>query len=700
MQRVLAGLVIVVVLALVTMVRWGPDLLLYLFYLRVPLIVAGLLLALHFVGTRVAPGMLRNLFAYDNALDLGVVSAFSVLSSVALGVSAYTVVTAAPLRYGVPTLASPTVGLWILALSLAIIVAATVVTCWVESHELSSGRKARAVVLGILVAAAATALAYWLLAVSPLERAMLDLLEKSGAAFGESARAGYVAADGTMVPGHVAATAFLAVVLVFYAISYHLFKPTARITSWKPPALFFLFQVVIFLCTFLSGACFFFDLFRFPTLVASLALSAGFFVLAGTDHFFKITDAPDAGIARDEDEQVASLRAALEARLKDQPEDDRTLVVICASGGGIQAAAWTTRVLTRLQARYGEKFARAVGLISSASGGSVGTLHYLDRFDVERGCPPADELEAVFEQATHNSLSATAWGLSGPDFLKAAFLPWIAPKRRDRGWAIEEQWRKTLKHDGASFADWGKHVLAGEMPCPVFNGTVVETGDRLLLAPLAMKHAIEARETEDFYSLYGDKDLDVVTAARLSATFPYVTPVCRPDPAAQPAAGYHVADGGYFDNFGVSTAAQWIDKVVLNAPRQLGIKRIQVLEINAFPEDSADSDMQSSGWWYSVAGPLVALLKVRTSTQTSRNDTELEFLRRVCWGKVRVDRIRFRFALESGGKAQAAFRGREGTYQPPLSWKLTKTEKAAIDQGWSHLEDEGSSLIDLDRVWL
>ena len=53
-------------------------------------------------------------------------------------------------------------------------------------------------------------------------------------------------------------------------------------------------------------------------------------------------------------------------------------------------------------------------------------------------------------------------------------------------------------------------------------------------------------------------DFPAVTAARLSATFPFVTPTARP---TQSDLGfYHVADGGYFDNFGALAAIQWIHR--------------------------------------------------------------------------------------------------------------------------------------------
>lgn len=697
MQRVLAGIMIVVVLALVALIRLWPDLLLYLFYLRVPVLLAVLLIMLHVLGVKVAPGMLRNLFSYDFWLDLAVVTAFSVLSSVAVGVSAFTIVTGARYRYDAPPWFESSFGVW--AFVLVAMSAATVMTCWYESCDLKWPVKLVSVLVGTAVALGVSAAGYYrLLVLDEFEQGFLRLLGGLESIFGVGVQAGYRVSDGALAPGHLAAVAFLVVIVLLYAVSYHLFKPTVRWFRWRPPALFFLFQIVIFLCMFFSGASFFLDRYRFPVVLSAVVLSAAIFVASGTDHYFRLRKPPEFYSRPEPTEEIKCLREALEERLCDQPGNDRTLVVVCASGGGIQAAAWTVRVLTRLQERYGTDFVKAIGLISSASGGSVGTLHYLDHFDVQAGFPPASELDGIFEQATRNSLAATAWGISGPDFLKAAFLAWAAPRKRDRGWAIEERWRNGLEHPKATFADWWKHVRWGQMPCPVFNATVVETGDRLLLAPMAMRHALGSGETEDFFSLYGTKDVDVVTAARLSATFPYVTPVCRPSPALKPESGRHVADGGYFDNFGVFTAVQWIENVVLKAPKKLGVKRIQVLEINAFPEPEDEEGKGGLGWLHSVAGPLIALLKVRTSTQTARNDAELELLDTLCWGKVKVDRVSLRFTTGKGKRFP--FRGPGDAYQPPLSWKLTRIEKQAIDAGWDRLEAGGTVLETLDQAWL
>ncbi len=47
----------------------------------------------------------------------------------------------------------------------------------------------------------------------------------------------------------------------------------------------------------------------------------------------------------------------------------QSLVVVAASGGGIQASGWTAQVLGGLQESIGEDFTKKTALISSVSGG-------------------------------------------------------------------------------------------------------------------------------------------------------------------------------------------------------------------------------------------------------------------------------------------------------------------------------------------
>jgi hypothetical protein len=101
-------------------------------------------------------------------------------------------------------------------------------------------------------------------------------------------------------------------------------------------------------------------------------------------------------------------------------------------------------------------------------------------------------------------------------------------------------------------------VAKGNKPAVVFNATIVETGERLLLAttdsePFRQPTNKTSPGWRDFTRLYPETDIPVATAARLSATFPFVTPAPRIRRGDVFADQYHLVDGGYYDNYGVAT---------------------------------------------------------------------------------------------------------------------------------------------------
>jgi hypothetical protein len=84
--------------------------------------------------------------------------------------------------------------------------------------------------------------------------------------------------------------------------------------------------------------------------------------------------------------------------------------VVTASGGGIQAAGWTAQVLAGLQCWLGEDFTKSIGLISSVSGGSVGSLFFVDYCE-EDGAIASNNLKAVVQDAVQDGLETMGWGL-------------------------------------------------------------------------------------------------------------------------------------------------------------------------------------------------------------------------------------------------------------------------------------------------
>ena len=255
-------------------------------------------------------------------------------------------------------------------------------------------------------------------------------------------------------------------------------------------------------------------------------------------------------------------------------------------------------------------------------------------------------------------------------------LPFLPKPTVDRGTAIEVAWQSHMRHPDSTFAEWRHLIRQGRLPTPVFNATVVNNGHRFLVSPMSFTHT-EAKKEADFNKLHPGGEIPLTTAARLSTTFPYVSPICRHH---QGKPFLHVADGGFFDNFGVFTSADWLDDYILPNHERLKLKLVLFLEISSFPASPPPTDPdRNRGFLYFLAGPLLALSAVRNSTQTARDLNEVRDLKARWQGRLAIENVVLRFPALAMGEA---FSNKKGGYDPPLSWKLTEAQKEAIREGW------------------
>jgi hypothetical protein len=448
-------------------------------------------------------------------------------------------------------------------------------------------------------------------------------------------------------PGHAQLLLWFGFTLLAYAVgallSYRMgwmFEEPSRF-----PALFYLLLTVLLVGSLLGGLAFLLDYYRVPVLLTLALLALVTATAFRTDHYYQLNpdDRPLAAAPDLTFQQAIDRHDFPPVEPQTEPrEKKRTLVVVTAAGGGIQAAAWTTQVLAGLDELYGPEFTRSIGLISAVSGGSVGTMHYLvnGHWDKDKGEPftPGDR-EHMRRMSRRSGLEATGWGVAFPDLMHT-FAPFVVPRYMDRGWALEEAWRRQIGTDGhpspsdLRLGDWIEPTRRGEMPVVVFNATLAETGERLLISPALGPQSPpdDPSQAQDFFTLY-QKDKPnprVVTAVRLSATFPYVSPMSRPHRAggARPedSKQYHVADGGYADNEGALTVLEWLARL-LDAyshpedPQAPGrpFDRILVIRIQPFPPAKGRGADTRHGWLYEALGPITTIQNVRVASQAERN---------------------------------------------------------------------------------
>ena len=369
-------------------------------------------------------------------------------------------------------------------------------------------------------------------------------------------------------PGHAQLAVTMLLALVGYVTVYWTVKPSAT----SVPVLFYVLMVLVLAGALLTAASFCLDLYRLPVPIILLVVGIALSLISQNDHFFAMQPSdksPQPPLLIDVVRSSAPSETAAESYLTLPRGKDgkRTLVVVAAAGGGIQAAAWTAKVLTELHARYGIPLTRSVRLVSGVSGGSVGLMFYLDRYRALCDAKSADEAQAVLaainEKSCASSLEATAWGIAFYDL-----VPTILPVRRywpgllrDRGTVLEDLWASRLLHN-----DPAKYTVRGMLeeiqreghPIAIFNSTNGSTGARFLWSPVRLIERDKGRvcDPEELAQVYPDWDLSVVAAARLSATFSYISPICRPVFENSPYPRVPFADGGYAENEGILTVIQ------------------------------------------------------------------------------------------------------------------------------------------------
>lgn len=481
---------------------------------------------------------------------------------------------------------------------------------------------------------------------------------------------------GPALPGQAFAASLAVVVFLSYEISgwghlRRLMSAELAKSSLSVPTVSHVLIAFLFLATLLSGMAFFFDRYRIPlTLVVATVLVVSSVPTSfwhGSDHLFDL--APGTSV---------SLLTPREALLK---KKRKRFIAIAAAGGGIQAAAWTAKVLCELRTTSGNiqagDFAGAVGVMSGVSGGSVGILNYLTTYGLP-GSTPVAPAQAI-SSAEHDSLEGIAWGLVHPDFWRIVF-PFAIPGARDRGWALERLVAQSSGTSGLRLSQLAQR--AGELPALLISSTEAESGAPMVFPSTDFPPHEAAAGIDNFRSVYGaGADIPVPTAVRLSATFPYVSPAAR---SSFGSSYFHFVDGGYYDTFGMVSLVEWIRAALLKRPNQppsgteepvsedMADKQILILEINGFPPAGVPVAYREP-WPYQIIAPILALYDVRDHSQQARNHFEFQIQSQAQLFHGRVLAVEFRYNPKPS----------DCKGSPPLSWHLTPRERSCIEDAWS-----------------
>jgi len=201
----------------------------------------------------------------------------------------------------------------------------------------------------------------------------------------------------------------------------------------------------------------------------------------------------------------------------------------------------------------------------------------------------------------------------------------------------------------------------------------------------------------EFRTLYPGRSIDASTAARLSATFPYVSPATRIIQTNVQTPDFHAVDGGYGDNFGMASLVDWLESALTSAPDSATLPRILIVEIRASAVGAIPKPDGSRGLLFQLTHPLKVLLAVWGNGQLSRNELEARLIQQVGElkrtvseaGRSAPDAALERLRARSSASIQRvifefpAYDVRGMPIRRPLSWHLTPEDKHQLQLAWA-----------------
>lgn len=510
-------------------------------------------------------------------------------------------------------------------------------------------------------------------------------------------RLGYLLDGERLSPGHFLAATYAVGTYLVLKLATRLFFPDhpwfgfggERLADLAPGAAPYVYILLVLLAWTLLGLGCHLARFRWSPVILLLVIMLVVYRIDRTDHYFAVE--PDLAPRTDFD--PVSIAAASRA--------PRNLVVVTSAGGGILAAGWGNLALAELVTERPE-LAHEMRLLSAISGGSVGAAFYAVRVADTATLPAQRDdrrrfLENVYRDSVHPSLAAVGYGFALIDFWRIFGGP-ILNRDLDRGILLEHAWRRRyggLEGGEVTLRELDDAVEDGRVPALILGSTVMETGRRLMLTSIdfgldpAERAELErtgelstrALTLSEFIdpSRGAATDISVWTAARMSASFAWVSPAARArdfDGGAE-LRGLHVIDGGYFDNFGVTSALDWLEKVLaarLAGDTRLAFERVLVIRLNTFPRANPLEVTPVDGALSAVLGPVLGLAGIQGGTAISRDAIDLHRWQEG-WSE--------RFA-EAGVPVcldHVELRPTAAMDQP-LSWRLTPSQIAEQKRVW------------------
>lgn len=380
------------------------------------------------------------------------------------------------------------------------------------------------------------------------------------------------------------------------------------------------------------------------------------------------------------------------------------MVFVCSSGGGQRSAYWTLNTLQQLDKTSQGKIFTHTMMYTGASGGLIGAAYYRElKLQHLRNKLNDPYHHQYLDNIGKDLLNPMVFSLVVSDmFLRSQKFEYKGFEYyKGRGYAFEQKFNENTKGIlNKSIIDYQEDEYNSNIPLLLFSPTIINDGRKLFISPQPISYMnvvfddeafqrtsrVKGVEFRRFFKNQHADSLGYLSALRMSATFPYVTPnVHLPSNPEM-----EIMDAGLSDNYGVSDAVRfihtfhdWIDQ------NTSGVIIISIRDSDKNPEIEAS---RKSSIWNKLFNPIGSLYSNWDFMQDFTNDNVVELLASEMSTPVKF--INFEYVPNLDMIEELEISDKEEKGRASLSWHLTAKEKKNIEQSFFNKNNQ-SALTEL-----
>lgn len=395
---------------------------------------------------------------------------------------------------------------------------------------------------------------------------------------------------------------------------------------------------------------------------------------------------------RDKEAFIPILESWKAKQHKDTAGGKPKMILLCVSGGGQRAALWTMAVLQKTDSLLQGQLLDRTMLITGASGGIVGAAYYRELFLREKTGEIASRNHSQYlDKIAMDNLNPMIFSLLVNDiFIRFQYFNYDGqPYLKDRGYAFENQLNRNTDFIlEKKLKDYRAVEAQATVPILLMAPTIVNDGRKLFISSQnvgfmtihgiespSLKTKVKGVDFRHFFSEQGSDELRFLSALRMSATFPYITPNIElpSDPPLE------IMDAGISDNYGISDAVGFLyvfkDWIADNT------SGVIILSVRDHEKDAQVEKKVGESIVQNFSAPISSVYNNLGNIQDLNNDSRIEYATE--WFKGNLYQIDIEYNTNSmladtTNLPEAVLLERKQNERASLNWHLTNREKKNI----------------------